>query len=200
MSRTPIFLLSAWLAGSCAATEALSREAVHDLAEASSDGPVRLTLRGTEVVSSSVPVSRAGLPERVRTMIEAIAPGGTTLRLSRERGPLGEGYRVEKDLGNGDFRAMLIAPDGSVLERSHAVPLGEVPQQVLLAATAPGRIDVRRCEIVSDGARETGWRILVLDGAGRAYSCECSLDGDLLSRSRILDAEISCALPAVSGG
>lgn len=168
-------------------------------AEAPGETPVRLVLAGDRVVGAAVPIRPIGLPAEVHAAIEAVAPGGETLFLAREWGRRGAGYRIEKDCGSAtrpDFRSALITPDGTVLERSHSVPIGEVPKDVLLAAMTSVWRDVERAEVVWGREREEGWRIALRDKAGRQQLFECAMDGTLGHASRLLQAQLATASTA----
>ncbi|MGE3171408.1 MAG: hypothetical protein AB7O97_02205 [Planctomycetota bacterium] len=174
---------------------ALPRGFVAAAAEAPEDMPARLWLDGDAVTAAACGVGPGGLPAPVRSAVEAVTPGGETVFVGREWGPAGDGYRVDKRYADGpdeQFRSALIAPDGAVLERSHSVPLLQVPPAVLTAAAAVGR-DVQRCEIVSGPEREQGWRALVVDGGGRTFALGIGLDGRLRTRHRLVSARIGMA-------
>jgi len=161
-------------------------------ANAPEDWPLRLWLDGDRVVAAAAGVGPGGLPQAVRTSIDAVAPGGELQFAGREWSAAGDGYRVDKHYVDGadeSFRSALIAADGAVLERSHSVPIGKVPAPVVTAALTVGR-DVRRCEIVADAAQETGWRATVTDGAGRSFVATIGLQGGLRSVYRIVNARL----------
>jgi hypothetical protein len=161
-------------------------------ANAPEDWPLRLWLDGDHVVAAAAGVGPGGLPQAVRTSIDAVAPGGELQFAGREWSAAGDGYRVDKRYVDGadeSFRSALIAADGAVLERSHSVPIGKVPVAVLTAALTVGR-DVRRCEIVADAAQETGWRATVVDGAGRSFVAMIGLQGGIRSVYRIVNARL----------
>lgn len=166
-------------------------------AESPEDMPPRLWLDGTRIVGVATGLGPGGLPPAVRAAVDAVAPAGRLVHAGREWGPAGTGYRVEKSYEDGPntaFRSVLVAADGAVLQRSHSVPLARVPASVIGAAMAVGR-DVRRCEIVSDADVETGWRALVVDGAGRTHCVILDLDGSLRGVSRVLSTELQVATP-----
>jgi len=163
-------------------------------AEAPEDEPVRLCIDGERIVSAAASLGPGGLPHDVRVAADAIAPGGRTVFMGREWGPRGSGWRIEKAYHDGKqehFRSMLLGSDGSVLERSHSLPLLEVPQQVLLAARAEARSDVQRVDIVSGPATEEGYRVTVADRAGRTLLVECDLQGRAAVTWRIVTAHIA---------
>lgn len=165
------------------------------VAENPEDLPVRLWIEGDAIRGGATGVGRGGLPLAVRTTAAAVVTDGETVFQGREWGPAGTGFRIEKrrtEAGQELFCSALIADDGSVLERSHSVPLAKVPTSVLAAATAIGR-DVQRCEIVSDREREIGWRAVVGDGLGRTYVLGIDLDGSLRKRHRLVAARIAAA-------
>lgn len=188
----------AWLSlvalGACAGAPALPTGFAELAAEAPDDEPLRLCLDGERIVSASASLGPGALPLAVRVTADAIAPGGRVVFTGREWGPRGSGYRVEKAYRDGKqehFRSMLLAGDGAVLERSHSLPIGEVPQPVLLAAQAPARIDVRRVDIVSGPTAEECYRVLVADRAGRTFLVECDLRGRSAVTWRIVNARIA---------
>jgi hypothetical protein len=163
-------------------------------AEAPEDEPARLYVDGDRIASAAASLGPGGLPHEVRIAADAIAPGGRTVFTGREWGPRGSGWRIEKAYQDGKqehFRSMLLGSDGSVLERSHSLPLSEVPQQVLLAAQAPARSDVQRVDIVSGPTAEEGYRVTVADRAGRTYLVACDLQGRSPVTWRVLMARIA---------
>lgn len=170
-------------------------------AAAPDDQPARLVLDGNSLVSVAAGLGQGGLPNAVRTAVEAIAPGGELDFAGREWSDQhGMAFRVEKryrskgvstanDRGAESFCSLLLDPTGRVLERAHSVPLAEVPVEILRAAMLIGR-DVRRCEIESDAQREVGWRALVRDGIGRDHVVEITLDGAVRFSRRVVNARI----------
>lgn len=165
-------------------------------AEAAATGPeevsARIRIEGTHVVAVAAPAGPGGIPQPVRSSIEAVAPGGEPVFLGREWGDAGENWLVEKRYVEGameSFRSARIAVDGTVLERAHSVPIAKVPQPVIAAALSLGR-DVQRCEIVSDASAERGWRAFVVDGGGRRLLATIGLDGTLVAAHRLVAADI----------
>jgi hypothetical protein len=185
----PLLLLPcAWLA-SCQLPPALPAGFAALAREAPPDEPLRLRCWGTQIVAVAVPLGPGGLPGPVRVTADAIAPGGRTLFAGREWGPRGPGYRIERMLDHGGaehFRSVLLDAEGAVLERSHSLPVPEVPPAVLLAVTAGERTQVRRVEVVSGPSVEEGYRATVADRAGRTFMVECDLQGRVTSVARAL--------------
>lgn len=162
-------------------------------ATAPEDAPARLFVDGDRIVGAAAGLGPSGLPAAVRTAVTGIAPDGELLFEGREWGPAGDGFRVEKryrDGGTESFRSVLLAADGAVLERCHSVPIAKVPAAILGTALDVAR-DVRRCDIVADGTRETGWRVTVVDGAGRTFVLALDLEGAMRTRHRIVAAQAS---------
>lgn len=184
-------LLGTLLAAACAAPRLPPGFA--EAAEAApSEVPVRVWIEGDRLVGAAVPVGPGGLPAAVRHAVDAIAPGGEQLFAGREWGPWGEGFRIEKryvEPGQESFRSLLLTADGQVLERSHSVPLAQIPNEILLAAMSIGR-DLLRCEIVSGPAAEQFWRATLRDRIGRDRMAIVSLDGRIESTARVLPARI----------
>lgn len=161
-------------------------------AEAPEDIPVRLSLTGDAVTGAAAPLGPGGLPAPVRTAAEAIVPGGTVVFSGREWGPLGDGYRIEKryrEDGGESFRSVLMDAEGRVLERTHSVSMAKVPPVIARMAMTIGR-DLRRCEIVSDSAREIAWRAIVGDGLGRTHIVTLDLSGNVVESHRLVRAQI----------
>jgi hypothetical protein len=195
MARTsdpPALPLAALLLGACAGP-ALPTGFAALAAEAPEDVPARLWLEGDACIAAATAVGPGGLPATVRVAADAIAPAGELVFAGRAWGPRGAGFRIEKRYVEGtdeSFRSVLLAADGTVLERTHSVPIAQVPVAVLTSAMTAGR-DVRRCEIVSGPEREEGWRALVQNGAGRTFVVALALDGRLLSTQRVVRAVLS---------
>lgn len=162
------------------------------LAAAPTSPPARLHLVGEAIVGAAVPAGPGALPRPVRVAADGIAPGGETVFAGREWGPAGDGFRIEKLYREGAdeaFRSVLLDASGDVLERTHSVPLPDVPTAVLATALRVGR-EVTRCEIVADGSRETGWRATVHNGAGWTFVVAIGLDASLQHVQRVLDARL----------
>lgn len=172
----------------CAAGPALPPQLGRLLAEAPADATPRLVLAGDRLVGAAVPLGPHSLPPPVRTMVDAVAPGGETTFVGREWGVRGDGYRVEKhyrDTAPPHTRSVLVAGDGAVLERWHTVPLPEVPQPVLATALRSGPT-ITEARIVSGREREEHWLLVVRDRTGQAFLVRIGLDGALLGRHRRL--------------
>ena len=163
-----------------------------EAAQSPEDQATRLWLAGDTIVAAAVALGPGGLPPAVRTAADAIAPGGEVVFAGSEWGPRGAGFRIDKRWREGideSWSSLLLDRDGSVLERTHSVPIAKVPAPVLVAAMQVGR-DLQRCEIVSGRAREEGWRVLVRDGGGRTFVVELSLDGTRHQLHRCLNASL----------
>lgn len=176
----------------CAAGPALPPQLGRLLAEAPAGAAPRLWLAGDRIVGAAVPLGAHSLPPPVRTMVEAVAPGGESTFVGREWGVRGEGYRVEKhyrDTTPPHARAVLVAADGTVLERWHTVPLPEVPQPVLATALRSGPM-IAEARIVSGREREERWELVVRDRAGGEFVVHVGLDGAPLGRHRRLAGEL----------
>ncbi len=194
-NRAPFLLglgLAALSLGACANT-GLPGAFADALATAPEDLPARLHIDGDRIVSAAAAVGPGGIPTAVRATADGIAPGGEVVFEGREWGPYGACFRIEKRYVDGplhSFRSVLIAASGDVLERSHTVPIQQVPPAVLGAALTLGR-DVQRCEIVSDSSAERLWRATIVDGGGRTMLASIGLDGRLLDAHRLVHAVIT---------
>jgi hypothetical protein len=165
------------------------------LADAPTTMPPRLTLDGDRIAGAAVPLGSGELPPAVRTIFDAIAPGGRTRFVGREWGERGTGYRLEKTYVDGTVtatRAVLASADGTVLERWHTVPTPEVPQNVLAAALQTGPT-IEEARIVSGPAREEHWSVVVRDRIGRVHVARVGLDGAPLGSVRRLSADLDVA-------
>ncbi len=185
---------AAWLLllTSCATPGA---RAVGDLlSEAQADGEPRITIDGGAVVTVASPVDYRALPAAARQTCEALAPDGALVFCGVERGARGEGYRVEKryEAPVPHRRSVLVDGDGAVLERSHTLPTSDAPQEILAAALRYGSF-VQEVEIISGPTREEGWRVLVSDRRGRAFSVALDLYGRLVGLRRRTRARVDAA-------
>ena len=146
---------------------------------------VRLSLAGNTVIGTAVPIAFRTIPQLARTTSEAIAPKGTLEFCAREIGPRGEGFRLEKRYEQPfpHVRSVLVDELGNVLERSHTVPVGKVPQDVLGAALGEGTV-VDSAAIVSGPIREEFWRVVTQDRRGRIFVITIDLDGNVVSQLR----------------
>jgi hypothetical protein len=154
--------------------------------------PARLWLLGNRIVAAAVDLGPGALPAAVRTSLEAVAPRGEVLFQGREWGPRGTGFRIDKlyRLETATHtRSALIASDGTILERSHSVPIAETPQDVLAAAMQIGP-KVEDAQIVSGREREEAWRCTVTDRLGHRFVVTIGLDGQLLGATRRITAQV----------
>jgi hypothetical protein len=162
------------------------------LAEAPEDHPARLWFQGDQLVGAAVAVGPGALPPPVRTTIDAVAPRGELTFQGREWSRRGSGFRIDKHYTIGTVehsRSALIARDGTVLERSHTVPLPEVPHDVLAAAMSVGT-DVVEARIVSGTLHEEYWECTVHDRIGHTHVATIGLDGRLRGTVRRVQARI----------
>lgn len=162
------------------------------MTEAPTDTPARLWVDRDRVVAVATPVGPGGLPAPVRNRLDLLAPEGEVLFAGQEWGPAGAGFRVEKRLIQDNiewFSSFLLTATGAVLERTHSEPLETVPAEVLESAMLIGR-HVFRCEIVSGPQQEQAWRATVQDGGGRKFLVRISLDGQLQTAQRVLNAVV----------
>ncbi len=193
--RATAFLALAWLLpAACQAPAPLPPDLAALAAEAPEDQAVRLCLEDGRVVATTVPLGPGGVPGPARITADAIAPGGVTGFTGREWSARGVGYRVEKTYEDGPaqhFRSVLVTADGAVLERTHSVPLSDVPAPVLQAALGPARSDVLRAEVVSGAEREEGWRLLARDRGGRTFVIETDLRGSVCHVARLVPARLA---------
>lgn len=155
------------------------------LADSAIGQSARITIEGDAVVAFATPADFRALPAEARKTCDTVAPEGTLLFCGVERGPRGEGFRVEKryDEPSPHERSLLVDELGKVLERSHTLPVSQTPQHVLATALRCGPF-VERVEIVSGPVREEYWRVLVKDRSNRRFTATIDLDGDLLHLRR----------------
>lgn len=179
----------------CAGAAGLPPGFAENLAEAPEGRPVRFRSRGDALVAVAVPAVEHVLPPGLRRVVAGLVPGGRTVWFGREWGPLGHGFRLEKRYGDGgsdgDFRTVLVTPDGTVLERTHSLAIGNAPQDVLRAAMTGGRMQVERVEVVQRGEGEEGYRVRTRNALGRTFVVAVDLRARVRSVQRVLDAELS---------
>lgn len=178
--------------GACSTTGIVPTNLAAAMAEAPTGTPTRLWLDGDRIVAAAVPVGPGALPPAVRTTIDAVAPRGELLWQGREWSGRGEGFRIEKryrENGSEHVRSALIGDDGAVLERSHSMPLGEVPQVVMATVLSSGP-HVDEARIVSGPEREEYWSCTVRNRIGWVLVVEVGLDGVLLRKRRQVEARI----------
>ena len=176
----------------CATGDRLPSGFAAGLAETPEGTPARLWILDDHVISASVALGPGSLPAAVRQSLDAVAPRGEVMFQGREWGPRGEGYRIDKRYqidGAEHTRSALIASDGTVLERSHSVPVKEAPQDVLAAALRVGP-HVQSVEIVSGREHEEYWRCVVADRLGRMFVATVGMDGRLVGAMRRVSARV----------
>jgi len=191
-----VFCLTGLLLMAACSTAPPRATAAEALAHGEPITAARMQLQGNEVVMLAVPIDPVELPAAARTTVDAIAPQGETTFVGRERGPRGEGFRVDKryetEDGGVHTRSLLVDASGDVLERSHSVPVPDVPKHVLAAALGNGRYVDDVC-IVSGPEREEHWALTVHDRRGRRHVVIVSLSGEELARWRRSDARVDAA-------
>ena len=160
------------------------------LAEAPPHSEARLWLDGDHIVAAAAPIGAELLPPLVRTALQATAPDGELAFVGREWGPRGAGFRIEKAYAQPMHRrSVLLAPDGTVLERAHTLPVAEVPPDVLATGARHGsRVD--EAWIVSGPAREEHWTLVMRDRFGTAHVLQVGLDGKQLRLGRRVAARV----------
>lgn len=174
----------------CAGTGQRATDLAAALAIAPPGTMARLWLDGDRLGTVVVPCHTAELPPPVRQMMAAVAPDGERRFTGREWGPRGQGFRVEVRYDDpAHVRSVLLAMDGAVLERSHTVPLAEVPQHVVATAlrTAPF---VDEAWIVSGPQREEYWDLWLRERSGALHTTRIGLDGRAIASRRRLDARV----------
>ena len=170
----------------CATDARLPADLAARFAEAPADASGRLWLEGDRIAAAAIAVGPGALPPAVRTTIDAVAPRGELVFQGREWSSRGEGFRIEKryrENGNEHTRSVLVADDGRVLERSHSVPIAEVPQDVLAVALQRGH-QVDEARIVSGAEREEHWSCTVTNRMGWSFVVDIGLDRALLRTRR----------------
>lgn len=180
------------LLAACQSGPTLPRGFAALLAEAPNDQLVRLQCDGDRLVGVCVPIAGAALPPAVRQTLDAVAPRGELRFCGREWGLGGDGFRIEKvyRLDRGDqVRSAWIAADGTVLERSHSVPVLEAPQPVLAALTEFGT-GLDELHVVSGPWSGEVWRATIGDRLGRTFVVEVSPTGQRLRAVRRQQARV----------
>lgn len=160
------------------------------LADSPETSPARLWLDGDTIVGAAVALGPGALPAAVRLSLDAVAPRGELVFQGREWGPRGEGFRIDKHYridGEEHDRSALIAADGTVLERSHSVPVPKAPQDVLAAAMQFGT-QIVEVHIVSGPEHEEYWHCVVQDRLGHTFVATVDLDARLLGGVRRVQA------------
>lgn len=182
--------LTCLLAAAGCSTAGTPADITAELAESPGDGVPRLWLAGDRIMAVAAPLQHRDLPRPVALMADAIAPGGSRTFVGREWGPRGTGYRIDCTFTDPPHvRSMLLTPAGEVLERSHTVPLAEVPERVLATALRIAPL-VDSAAIVSGPEREEHWTIVMRDRSGRRFSARIALDGREIDHHRRFDAQL----------
>jgi hypothetical protein len=187
--HAPVALL---LAAACA-TSAVPASFADEVLAAPGDGEPRLLLNGNSIVAATAPLPTRDLPRAVAVMLDAIAPDGQRTFTGREWGPRGEGYRIDCSYTDPPHvRSMLLTPDGRVLERSHTVPIADVPQHILATGLRTASL-IDEAAIVSGPEREEYWTLMVRDRSGRRFAVRIDLAGHQLSSWRRLAARLDAS-------
>ncbi|MBL8730301.1 MAG: hypothetical protein JNM25_17925 [Planctomycetes bacterium] len=191
--RLCLLFASLLACAACSTAGAVPADLSALLAEAPPDVPARLWLDGDRIVGAAVAVGPGEVPADARRTAEAVQPRGERVFQGREWGPRGEGYRIDVhyagDAGPEHSRSLLVTADGRVLERSHTVPIPDVPQHVLASAMQiAARIDEAR--IVSGPEHEEYWSVQVHDRSGRVWVVEVTLDGRIVRSLRRTPARV----------
>jgi hypothetical protein len=174
----------------CAGTGPRATELAAAIAAAPPGTAARLWLDGDRLGTAVVPCHQAELPPAVRQMLVAVAPDGERQFTGREWGPRGAGFRIEVRYADpAHVRSVLLTNDGAVLERSHTVPLTEVPQHVLATALRSAPF-VDEAWVVSGPRREEHWELQLRDRSGALHAVRIGLDGRTIAQHRRLAARI----------
>ncbi|MCU0864919.1 MAG: hypothetical protein MUC36_14105 [Planctomycetes bacterium] len=174
----------------CAGSTPFATELATALTTAPPGAGARLWLDGGRIGAAVVPCHPAELPPAARTMLTAVAPDGERRYTGREWSARGTGFRVEVAYTDpAHIRSVLLADDGAVLERSHTVPLTEVPQHVLATALRSAPF-VDEAWIVSGPQHEEHWELLLRERSGALHAVRIGLDGRALAHRRRLDARV----------
>jgi hypothetical protein len=160
------------------------------LATAPAGEQPRLWLDGDRLIGAAVPCSPIELPPAVRTMLAAIAPDGEQEFVARELGPRGAGFRIDVRYQDPPHvRSLLLAADGSVLERSHTVATIDAPEHVLAAGLRHSPL-VDAIRMVSGPEREEYWELVVRERSGGVHVIRVGLDGTVLGSQRRFTARV----------
>jgi hypothetical protein len=168
-------LLVACLAACSGAPSTIPDDAVRALARG---GAARVLLDGARVTGVAVAIEPSQLPDTVRRIGEALLPGDSWVLCAREWSAAGVGFRLEKQLGAGQFRTALLDAQGEVLERTHEVPLAQAPRVAHAGVLV-------RCEVVQRAPGEEAFRLTFTSDQAPAEIVECSVDGRVVSEARV---------------
>lgn len=154
---------------------------------------VRIELEGEKIVRTSVPIDASELPEHVHLAVAAIQPRGRTLEVARIWTPNGGGHAVgviHGEFGAARRRHVVVADDGSVLERSHEIRLDEVSKSVRDVIRRLGRGEIARVEVVQRGPADESYRFEIEGPKGLRTIATCTLSGTMVRTARLIDAEL----------
>ena len=192
MNRRALISALALATGACSSGPPLPDGFAASLDRAADSMPVRIHTSGDALASLAMPTDHRSVPADLRRTLEAIAPGGDVTYCARILGTE-PGWLVEKSYPTDDgpaephTRSVRVRDDGSLIERTHQLPLAEVPRSVLRAALGIGN-DVRHARVVQ---AEGEWFRLTVDNAfGWQHEVDVSADGDVLAVVRVKPAEI----------
>ena len=187
------------LTGACAAPHP-GLDFAATLASAPAGPACRLVLRDGRIVRCATPIPEEAIPAAaLRTSEEYVQPGGQLVFAGREWATDGTdgGYRLIKHYHNGDGaaptrRSVLVAADGTVLERTHEIPPADGPARALEAVRALGIGRPTSLEVVQ-GRPDTPdrYRYELVDEQDRRFVVVCSAAGDVLERGRLTASEVT---------
>lgn len=151
-------------------------------------------LVGGELTRGQVDVAEADVPAEVLRIESTIQPGGERTVLARAFGPTGDGFRFVRRYPRDAAcpeRSVLLAADGTVLERSHALPVNEAPAAVLERSASVAAGQVTRIHVVQGQPGEEWYRIHLAAADGTRHLLECETDGTVRLLVRLLAGEIA---------
>ncbi len=156
-------------------------------------GAARVALTPKGIVEVSLPVAETEVPAVVRRTAEALAPGG---QRRIEHLPGDGHYRVDVDLGEdaaGRFRSVRLTADGTVVERSHSLPVDAAPAAIVAQLRAAVGGALERVDVVQTDTER--YRALGRDADGGRWLAECARGGGITRRVRIRPAALWIETP-----
>lgn len=138
-----------------------------------------------------VPLDEDALPSIVRRTAQTVQPDGTLHFVGRVYGGPEGIYIVEKRYpaqGEDHLRRVIISNDGSVILRSHSLPIDRAPDPV--AARIAARGDLEALEYV-EGEGMNYFRATILEAGAVRRVMSYTAEGDLLWGARLLPVEAS---------